>query len=62
MFVPPENRSIPPQWEPPRRPGPQGKRQDNAAIMLIVLISVLALFAPVAGGTLVGVVVALFGS
>jgi hypothetical protein len=62
MFVPPENRSIPPRWEPPRRPGPQDKRQDNAAIMLIVLISVLALFAPVAGGTLVGVVVALFGS
>lgn len=61
MFVPPEDRSVPPQWEPPRRPDPNAKRQENAAITLIILVSVLALFAPIAGGTLVGVVVALFG-
>jgi hypothetical protein len=62
MFVPPEDRSIPPPWEPPRRSDPRAKRQENAAITLIILISVLALFAPIAGGTLVGVIVALFGS
>ncbi|WP_342108755.1 hypothetical protein [Methylobacterium sp. SI9] len=62
MFVPPEDRSIPPPWEPPRRPDPGARRQGNAAITLILLISILALFAPIAGGTLVGVVVALFGS
>ncbi|MCJ2088097.1 hypothetical protein MKK88_19225 [Methylobacterium sp. E-005] len=62
MFVPPEDRSIPPPWKPPRRPDPQARRQENAAITLIILISVLALFAPIAGGTLVGLVVALFGS
>ncbi|GJE48429.1 hypothetical protein GOFOIKOB_1459 [Methylobacterium tardum] len=61
MFVPPEDRSIPPQWEPPRRPDPNARRQENAAITLIILVSILALFAPIAGGTLVGVAVALFG-
>jgi hypothetical protein len=59
MFVPPEQRSIPPRWQP-RRPNPDAKRHENAAISLIILISVLALFAPIAGGTLVGVAVALF--
>lgn len=62
MFVPPEDRSIPPRWEPPRRPDPHAKRHENAAVTLIILISVLALFAPIAGGTLVSLVVALFKS
>jgi hypothetical protein len=61
MFVPPEDRSIPPQWEPPRRPDPNARRQENAAITLIILISILALFAPIAGGTLIAVALALFG-
>ncbi|MGH1570247.1 hypothetical protein ACRAWG_05775 [Methylobacterium sp. P31] len=59
MFVPPEQRSIPPHWES-RRPNPDAKRHENAAITLIILISVLALFAPIAGGTLFGVAFALF--
>jgi len=61
MFVPPEDRSIPPQWEPPRKPSRDAKRGENAAITLIILISAMALLAPIAGGTLVGAAVALFG-
>lgn len=61
MFVPPEDRSIPPRWELPRRPDPSAKRRENAAVTLIILISILALFAPIAGGTLLGVAAALFG-
>jgi hypothetical protein len=61
MFVPSEDRSIPPRWEPPRRPNPDAKRRENTAITLIVLISILALFTPIAGGMLVAVVFALFG-
>jgi hypothetical protein len=61
MFVPPEDRSIPPQWEPPRRTDPNARRNENAAVTLIILVSILALFAPIAGGTIVGVIVALFG-
>jgi len=61
MFVPPEDRSIPPRWEPPRKSSRGAKRGENAAVALIILISAMALLAPIAGGTLVGVVVALFG-
>lgn len=61
MFVPPEQRSIPPRWEPPKRPSRDAKRRENAAVTLIILISVLALFAPVAGGTLIAVALALIG-
>lgn len=61
MFVPPDQRSVPPPWEPPRKPSRDAKRAENAAIALIILISILGLFAPIAGGTLVAVVVALFG-
>ncbi len=61
MFVPPEQRSIPPQWDPPKRPSRDTKRGEDAAVILIVLISMLALFAPIAGGTLIGVAFALFG-
>jgi hypothetical protein len=59
MFVPPDQRSVPPPWEPPRRPSRDSKRCENAAITLIILVSILALFAPIAGGTLVGVAAAL---
>ena len=62
VFVPPENRSILPRWEPPRRPGPRAKWQENPASTRILLISVLALFAPIASGSRVGIEVALFGS
>ena len=61
MFVPPDQRSIPPRWEPPQRPNPNARRQENAAIALIILISILGLFAPIAGGTLIAVIAALFG-
>ncbi len=61
MFVPPEQRSIPPRWDPPKRPSQDTKRGENAAVILIILISMLALFAPIAGGTLIGVALALFG-
>jgi hypothetical protein len=61
VFVPPEQRSIPPEWEPPRRPTPNARRQENAAITIIILVSILALFAPIAGGTLIAVAVALLG-
>lgn len=60
MFVPPDQRSVPPRWEP-RRPPRSADRNGNAAITLIILISVLALFAPIAGGTIIGVAATLFG-
>lgn len=58
MLVPPEQRSIPPRWEAPKRPSIDAKRRENADVTLIILISALALFAPVAGGTLIAVALA----
>jgi len=59
MFVPPDQRPVPPRWEPPRKPSRDAKRAENAAVTLIILISILGLFAPIAGGTLIAVVAAL---
>jgi hypothetical protein len=62
VFVAPEQRSTPPQWEPtPPRPDPNAKRHENAAVILIILISIMALFAPIAGGTLFAVAIAVLG-
>lgn len=61
MFVPPDQRSVPPPWEPPQKPSRDAKRAKNAAVTLIILISILGLFAPIAGGTLIAVIAALFG-
>jgi hypothetical protein len=60
VFLDHEQRPVPPRWEPPRRK-PDARRGENAAIMLILLVSLLGLMAPVAGGTLVAMVIALFG-
>lgn len=61
MFVPPEQRSIPPRWEPPRRANSEAKRKENAAVALIVMISFIALFAPIAGGTFVAAAMSALG-
>ena len=61
MFVPPDQRSVPPPWEPPKRSNPNAKRHENAAVTLIILIPILAFFAPVAGGTLFALAFVLFG-
>jgi len=61
VFVPPDQRSVPPPWEPPRKPSRDAKRAENAAVTLIILISILGLFAPIAGGTLIAVIAAVFG-
>lgn len=60
MFLDHEQRPVPPRWEPPRR-DPAARRGETAAITLILLVSLLGLLAPVAGGTLVAMVLALFG-
>ena len=61
MFLDHEQRGIPPRWEPPRRKSAESKRAENAAITLILLVSLFGLMAPVAGGTLVAMVLALWG-
>jgi hypothetical protein len=61
MFVPPDQRAVPPRPEPPGRRDPEARRGENAAVALIILVSILALFAPIAGGTLVAVALALIG-
>ncbi|GJD36638.1 hypothetical protein [Methylobacterium aerolatum] len=60
MFLDHEQRPIPPRWEPPGRKS-AGRRGENAAITLILLISLLGFVTPVAGGTLVAMVMAIFG-
>ncbi|MHB2209736.1 hypothetical protein [Methylobacterium sp. CM6257] len=60
MFLPPDERRIYRDWEPPKPEPDRGKRQGNAAIVLILLVSALALFAPIAGGTIPGMFVTLF--
>lgn len=59
MFLDHEQRAVPPRWEPPSRKDAEARRRENAAITLILLVSALGLFAPVAGGTIVGVILAL---
>ena len=57
MFLPPDQRSIPPRWEPEK---PKPKRDPgNAATILIVLLGLIALLAPIGGGTVVAVVMML---
>lgn len=61
VFVPPDQRSVPPPWDPKRRPDPDAKRHENAAVIFIVLISIMALFAPIAGGTFVAAAMSALG-
>lgn len=61
MFLDHEQRAVPPPWEPPGRKSDAARRGETAAITLILLISVLGLGAPIAGGTLVAMVLALLG-
>lgn len=61
MFLDHEQRAVPPRWEPPSRKDSEARRRENAAITLILLVSALGLFAPVAGGTIAGVILALLG-
>lgn len=61
VFLDHEQRAVPPPWEPPSRKRPEARQKENAAIALILLVSALGLFAPVAGGTIVGVILALMG-
>lgn len=61
VFLDHEQRAVPPPWEPPSGKKSEARRRENAAIALILLVSVLGLFAPVAGGTIVGLVLALLG-
>lgn len=58
MFLDHEQRAVPPPWEPPSRKN-EAKRKENAAIALILLVSVFGLLSPVAGGTLIAMVLAL---
>ncbi|MDP4022322.1 hypothetical protein Q8W71_06785 [Methylobacterium sp. NEAU 140] len=55
MFLPPEDRAIPPRREPPR----PRKRPGDPATLLILLIAAMGLLAPVGGGTVVAMVWAL---
>ena len=57
MFLDHDARGIPPRWEPPRRAAGD-RRRTNAATTLIVLVSAIALGAPIAGATLIEVVIA----
>jgi uncharacterized iron-regulated membrane protein len=61
VFLDHEQRAIPPHWEPPSRKSPQARRGENAAITLIILVSLLGILTPVAGGSLAAMVLALLG-
>jgi uncharacterized iron-regulated membrane protein len=61
VFLDHEQRAIPPRWEPPSRKSPQARRGENAAITLIILVSLFGILTPVAGGSLVAMVLALLG-
>lgn len=55
MFLPPDQRSIPPRWEPPQ----PDKRKGDPATILILLIALGGILAPVGGGTVFAMVWAL---
>ena len=57
MFLPPDQRSIPPRWEPEKPKRDPG----DAAVVLVVLIAMIALLAPVGGGTVVAMLMMLGG-
>lgn len=61
MFVPPEQRSIPPRWEPPDRSSTDGERNAKVATALIIIIAVGTFLAPVAGWILAAVIGRLAG-
>ena len=55
MFLPPDQRSIPPRWEPQR----PGRRKGDPANILILLIAFGGILAPVGCGTVFAMVWAL---
>ena len=55
MFLPPDQRSIPPRWEPPR----PNRRKGDPATILILLVTAMCILAPVGGGTMFAMVWAL---